>query len=125
MKYWIVILFTFSICTSQEAEYVDSTKVRDPGIAWKLGVLPGLGQIYNGKYVKAMGFMGAEYFVVTRFMELKNENRIGLRNTYAWWAFGLFVWNMLDAYVDAQLSTFPIKRLESNNDIDSLKVKLN
>ena len=43
MKYWIVILFTFSICTSQEAEYVDSTRVRDPRIAWKLGVLPGLG----------------------------------------------------------------------------------
>ena len=125
MKYWIAILFAFSICTSQEKEYVDSTKVRDPGIAWKLGVLPGLGQIYNGEYVKAMGFMVAEYFAVTRFMELKNENRIGLRNTYAWWAFGLFVWNMLDAYVDAQLSTFPIKRLESNNDIDSLKVKLN
>ena len=51
MKYWIAILFAFSICISQEAEYVDSTKVRDPGIAWKLGVLPGLGQIYNGKYV--------------------------------------------------------------------------
>ena len=51
--------------------------------------------------------------------QLKNENRIGLRNTYAWRVFGLFVLNMLDAYVDAQLSTFPIKRLESNNDIDS------
>jgi CheY-like chemotaxis protein len=57
--------------------------------------------------------------------ELKKENRIGLRNTYAWWTFGLFVWNMLDAYVDAQLSTFPVRLLESNNDIDSLKVKLN
>ena len=111
MKYWIVILFAFSICTSQEVEYIDSTKVRNPEMAWKLALLPGLGQIYNGKYVKAVGFMGAEYFAVTRFMELKNENRIGLRNTYAWWVFGL--------------STFPIKRLELNNDIDSLKVKLN
>lgn len=125
MRYWIAILFAFSISTSQNTEYVDSTKVRDPGIAWKLGVLPGMGQVYNGKYVKAIGFMGAEYFVVSRFLELKKENRIGLRNTYAWWAFGLFVWNMLDAYVDAQLSTFPVIRLESNNEIDSLKVKLN
>jgi len=32
---------------------------------------------------------------------------------------------MLDAYVDAQLSTFPVKRLESTNDIDSLKAKVN
>ena len=125
MKYWIAILCAFSICIGQEVGYIDSTKVKDPGLAWKLGVLPGLGQIYNGKYVKAIGFMGAEYFVVNRFMELKKENRIGLRNTYAWWTFGLFVWNMLDAYVDAQLSTFPVRRLESNNDIDSLKVKLN
>ena len=123
MKYWIVILFSFSICTSLEAEYIDSTKVRDPGIAWKLGVLPGLGQIYNGKYVKAMGFIGAEYFAVTRFMELKNKNRIGLRNTYACWVFGLFVWNILDSYVDAHLSTFPEKRIESNIVNDSLKVK--
>ncbi len=125
MKYWITILFAFSISTSQNTEYVDSTKIRDPGIAWKLGVIPGMGQIYNGKYVKAIGFMGAEYFVVNRFLALKNENRIGLRNTYAWWALGLFVWNMLDAYVDAQLSTFPVIRLESGNEIDSLKIKLN
>ena len=125
MKYWIFLLFSFSICTSQESEYIDSTKVRNPGLAWKLGVIPGMGQLYNGKYIKAIGFMGAEYFAVSRLIELKNENRIGLRNTYGWWIFGLFVWNMLDAYVDAHLSTFPIKRLESNNNLDSLMVKSN
>ena len=125
MKYWIVILIAFSICTSQESNYIDSTKIRNPGLAWKLGVIPGMGQLYNGKYIKAIGFMSAEYFAVSRLIELKTENRIGLRNTYGWWVFGLFVWNMLDAYVDAQLSTFPIKRLESNNNLDSLMVKSN
>ena len=125
MKYWFAILFAFSISTSQEAGYIDSSKVRNPRLAWKLSAIPGLGQLYNGKYVKAIGFMGAEYFAVSRFLELKKENRIGLRNTYAWWVFGLFAWNMLDAYVDAQLSTFPVKRLESTNDIDSLKVIIN
>ena len=125
MKYWFAILFAFSISTSQEAGYIDSSKVRNPRLAWKLSAIPGLGQLYNGKYVKAIGFMGAEYFAVGRFLELKKENRIGLRNTYAWWVFGLFAWNMLDAYVDAQLSTFPVKRLESTNDIDSLKVIIN
>ena len=125
MKYWICILLAFSICTAQEPEYIDSTKVRNPELAWKLGVIPGMGQLYNGKYIKAIGFMGAEYFAVSRFIELKHENRIGLRNTYGWWIFGLFVWNMLDAYVDAQLSTFPIKRLESNNNLDSLLIKSN
>ena len=125
MKYWIIILFAFSISTSQEAGYIDSSKVRNPRLAWKLSAIPGLGQLYNGKYVKAIGFMGAEYFAVSRLLILKDENRIGLRNTYAWWVFGLFAWNMLDAYVDAQLSTFPVKRLESTNDIDSLKVIIN
>ena len=104
---------------------MDSTKVRNPGLAWKLGVIPGMGQLYNGRYIKAIGFIGAEYFAVNRFIELKNEKKIGLRNTYGWWVFGLFVWNMLDAYVDAQLSTFPIKRLEPNNNLDSLKVIIN
>ena len=125
MKYWFIILFAFSISTSQESEYIDSTNVRNPRLAWKLGVIPGMGQLYNGKYIKAIGFMSAEYFAVSRLIELKTKNRIGLRNTYGWWVFGLFVWNMLDAYVDAQLSTFPIKRLESNNNLDSLMVKSN
>ena len=125
MSYWTVILVAFSICTSQETGYIDSTKVRNPSLAWKLGAIPGLGQLYNGKYIKAIGFVSAEYFAINRFIHLKDENRIGLRNTYAWWVFGLFAWNMLDAYVDAQLSTFPIKRLESNTDIDSLMVKQN
>ena len=125
MKYWIIILFAFSICTCQGEGYIDSTKVRNPGLAWKLSAIPGLGQLYNGKYVKAIGFMSVEYFAVGRFTELqKAENKIGLRNTYSWWIFGLFVWNMLDAYVDAQLSTFPIRQLESNN-LDSLRVKTN
>ena len=125
MKYWIIFLFVLRICTSQDLEYIDSTKVRNPRLAWKLSVIPGMGQLYNGKYIKAIGFIGAEYFVVSRYIELKTKNRIGLRNTYGWWVFGLFVWNVLDAYVDAQLSTFPIKRLESNNNLDSLMVKSN
>ena len=123
MKYWIIILFAFSICTSQESEYIDSTKVRNPSLAWKLSMIPGVGQLYNGKYFKAVGFIGAEYFAVSRLIELNDEKRIGLRNTYGWWVIGLFVWNMLDAYVDAQLSTFPIKHLESNSKLDSLIIK--
>ena len=123
MKYWIIILFAFSICTSQKEGYIDSSKVRNPSLAWKLGVIPGLGQLYNGKYFKSIGFIGAEYYAVNRFMKLKNEGRIGLRNTYAWWLFGLFVWNILDSYVDAHLSTYPVNRLELSTINDSLIVK--
>ena len=125
MKYWFIIFFTFSICATQEEGYIDSSKVRSPSLAWKLGFVPGLGQLYNGKYFKSIAFLGAEYYSVNRFLDLKAEGRIGLRNTYAWWVFGLYVWNMMDSYVDAHLSTFPVKRLESNIVNDSLMVKQN
>ena len=122
MRYWVILLFTLSIVISQDEGYIDSTMIRNPKIAWKLGFIPGLGQIYNGKYLKAFGFVAGEYIATRRFIEFKKANQIGLRNTYAWWIISVYLWNMLDAYVDAQLSTFPIKRLESNNEMDSLRV---
>ena len=123
MRYWVILLLTLSISISQDEGYIDSTKIRNPKIAWKLGFVPGLGQLYNGKYLKALGFVSSEYIAINRFNKFnKDNNSIGLRNTYAWWIIGLYIWNILDTYVDAQLSTFPIKRLESNDAIDSLKV---
>ena len=122
MRYYIILFITLSIAVSQNVEYVDSTRVRDPKIAWKLSFIPGLGQLYNGKYMKALGFMTGEYIAVSNFNKYSNLNRIEMRNTYAWWIIGLYVWNLVDSYVDAHLSTFPIKRLESTNTIiDSLK----
>ena len=123
MKFWILILFLINFGISQEEGYIDSSKVRDPKLAWKLSIIPGLGQLYNGKFIKAAGFAGAEYIAIEHFIESRNTNKIGSRNTYAWWIFGIFVWNVLDAYVDAQMSTFPVKKLESNNVQDSLLVK--
>jgi len=119
----MILVLTVSISISQDNGYIDSTKIRNPKIAWKLGFMPGLGQLYNGKYLKALGFVTGEYIAINRFNKFNKDNTsIGLRNTYAWWIIGLYMWNILDAYVDAQLSTFPIKRLESNDAMDSLKV---
>ena len=124
MKYWILILFIISIGISQEEGYIDSSKVRNPKLAWKLGLIPGLGQLYNGKYLKAVGFSAGGYIAGSRFNQYRKSNNIELRNTYSWWIIGLYVLSMLDAYVDAQLSTFPVKRLEFNNEVDSLRVPL-
>ena len=124
MKYCIMLLFAFSIAISQDEGYIDSTMIRNPKIAWKLGFIPGLGQLYNGKYLKAFGFVAGEYIALSRFNEFKNNESIGLRNTYAWWIIGLYIWSILDAYVDAQFSTFPVKRLKSSNEMDSLKVTI-
>ena len=121
MRYWIIALFTLTITISQDEGYIDSTMIRNPEVAWKLSIIPGVGQLYNGKYIKAFGFMTAEYIAVIRFNKFKN-NSIGLRNTYAWWIIGFYIWGILDAYVDAQLTTFPVKRLKYNNETDSLRI---
>ena len=107
MKYWITILFAFSISTSQTNDYVDSTKVRNPSISWKLGLVPGLGQVYNGKYVKAGILASLQSYSIYKLSGYSKKKQIGKRNTYAWWSVGIYVWNILDSYVDAHLSTFP------------------
>lgn len=124
MMHLMLILCFFSIGISQEEGYIDSSKVRNPKLAWKLALIPGLGQLYNGKYLKAVGFSAGGYIAASRFNQYRKNNSIELRNTYSWWIIGLYVFSMLDAYVDAQLSTFPVKRLEFNNEVDSLRVPL-
>ena len=124
MKYIIVTVFFLSIVFCGNTTYIDSAKVRNPKLAWKLSMVPGLGQLYNGKIIKSTFFIFFEFAAINQFMNYKHNNKIELRNTYAWWIFGLHVWNMLDAYVDAQLSTFPINSLEPINSIDSLKINL-
>ena len=88
---------------------IDSTKVKDPSIAWKLAFIPSAGQIYNEDYHKAIGFWLLESYSIYKFNDYYNEeNQLGKRNTYAWWIIGLYVMSILDAYIDAHLSTFPI-----------------
>ena len=123
MRIIIITIFFVSITFSQNDGYVDSTKVRNPKLAWKLALIPGVGQLYNGKYLKAFGTMGVEYFAIDKFSYYNALEKIGMRNTYAWWILGIYIWSILDSYVDAQLSTFPSKKLESLNELDSLRTK--
>ena len=121
MKFYVLFFFIINLSFAQDDGYVDSTKIRNPKIAWKLGLVPGLGQIYNEEYLKAFSFMAGEYFALKNFNKYKKLDRIGIRNTYAWWIIGIYLWSLLDSYVDAQLSTFPEKRLDSFNEVDSLR----
>ena len=75
-----------------------------------------MGQLYNGKYLKSFGTIATEYFAIEKFIYYKDLNKIGMRNTYAWWIIGIYFWSILDAYVDAQLSTFPNKKIEVSNE---------
>jgi hypothetical protein len=104
LSLFLVICFV----TGQET-FIDSSKVKNPQIAWKLGAIPGVGQLYNQKYGKSVAFIATQSYAYKQFVTFKNDGNISKRNTYAWWVFGLWVLSMLDAYVDAQLTTFPVE----------------
>ena len=76
-----------------------------------------MGQLYNERHVKSTAFILAGTYAYLKRSEFSSTGQIGKRNTYTWWLFGLYVWGILDAYVDAQLSTFP-----SEND-DKLEIE--
>ncbi len=101
-----------SLSAGQES-YIDSTRIKDPSLAWKLSLIPGGGQIYNGKWGKAAALILAQYVAVSNFNDLRKQGNIEKRNKYGWWIMGLYVFGILDAYVDAQLSTFPTKITET------------
>ena len=46
----------------------------------------------------------------------KQGNELGKRNTYAWWVIGLYIMSILDAYIDAHLSTFPTEKNKDQNE---------
>ena len=124
---FVIILCIWSFCLGQNSE-IDSTKVKDPSLAWKMAFVPGLGQLYNEKYFKFIGLLSAEFYAVNRFNNLRKNGNITKRNTYGWWVMGLYFYGILDAYVDAHLSSFPKKVNKEDpdpvfNKIDSLKTE--
>ena len=63
-----------------------------------------------------------------KYTTLRKQGNITKRNTWGWWVIGLYFYGILDAYVDAQLSSFPSKvkkdslNLEKNQ-VDILEMK--
>ncbi|MBT5078439.1 MAG: hypothetical protein HOM61_05990 [Candidatus Marinimicrobia bacterium] len=115
IKFLLLCYCVISFSMAQ-ATHIDSTKIKIPSVAWKLSLIPGMGQFYNEKYIKSASFMMAGTYAFMKRNEFSETGQIGKRNTYSWWLFGLYVWGMLDAYVDAQLSTFPT---EKNNNFEN------
>ena len=117
-KCFLLCYCLFSILMAQDTQ-IDSTNIKNPNVAWKLSLIPGMGQLYNEKYVKSGAFILAGTYAYLKRTEFSSSGQIGKRNTYSWWLFGLYVWGILDAYVDAQLSTFPSgknNKLENEED---------
>ena len=64
----------FSI--SDDNDLNDSYSKRSPkGAMIRSLILPGWGQIYNRKFIKALVFLGGETYFMSRFLDLNDELR--------------------------------------------------
>ncbi len=92
----------------------DTLNVKSPlGAAVRSLFVPGLGQIYNEKKVKAfLAFTGEGVLIYSIFNENKKYNDTNdtkyrdKRNTLQWWLFFVIGLSVVDAYVDAYLDRF-------------------
>ena len=101
----------------------DSLQARDPRIATYAALIPGGGQAYNGRLIKALAVVAFEGLALGSWLEnadlydsydpdddtrfpLGKHRYLEKRNKYAWWAGFIYVYGMIDALVDAHLSPF-------------------
>ncbi|MDK2977237.1 MAG: hypothetical protein PWP06_1712 [Candidatus Marinimicrobia bacterium] len=118
---FMCLLFPVILIGQEEGIPVDSYK--NPRTAVLCSALfPGAGQIYNGKWLKAGIFSGFEVYTLYKAhifhedyqQDPTNKNAQINRNKHLWYAAGVYVYAMLDAYVDAHLSSFPEGNLVFN-----------
>tara|TARA_A100001011_G_scaffold71517_1_gene73335 strand:+ start:156 stop:590 length:435 start_codon:yes stop_codon:yes gene_type:complete len=97
-----------------------SMENRDPKKAFYFSLIPGMGQLYNGKLIKSAIIIGLEVSAYAAWKEnsgkynnydnnnyqLKKHRYLEKRNKYAWWIGILYFYAMIDAVVDAHLNSF-------------------
>ena len=87
------------------------------GAVLRSALIPGWGQWYNGQKLKALLVLGVElglagnsvYFnqlAVQSTTDWEREFYQNNRSQYLWWFLGVYLLNLLDAYVDAHLWDF-------------------
>ena len=116
-RYLISILLLAQLIHSQEQ---DSIIYKKPKNAFISSFFPGGGQLYNGKFIKSILFIGLESAAIYSWSKNSdiyknydnnnyplNRNRyLEKRNKYAWWIGFFYFFGMLDAVVDAHLDPF-------------------
>lgn len=127
----LMIGFVFALPLKDE-------KLKNSKIAFYCSLVPGLGQAYNGKWVKSISIIGLELAAYNAWNKNKNyynnyKNTYPLskrrylqkRNKYAWWIGFIYVYGMIDAVVDAHLHNFdhlmasPLKSEKKGEIIDA------
>lgn len=95
-------------------------RIKDPKKAFYFSLIPGMGQVYNGKLFKSAIVIGLEiaaYNACLKNLDIYNNYENGnyplrkhryleKRNKYTWWVGIIYVYAMIDAVVDAHLYKF-------------------
>ena len=116
----LIFCSVFLVYLQAQSTKLDSTLLKKPKTAFYLSIIPGGGQLYNGKLLKGSVVMGLESLAIYSFFENSNIYKnydngdyplskgryLEKRNKYAWWDIFLYFYSMIDALVDAHLSPF-------------------
>ncbi|MBN2030747.1 hypothetical protein JW824_10940 [bacterium] len=120
----LIVMMMFSFFIHIQAQTGDDTlqveefsKKSPTGAVIRSALLPGLGQWYNGQKLKALVVLGGElalagnaiYYnqmAVQSVTYDEGEFYRDLRGRFIWWFAGIYLLNLLDAYVDAYLWDF-------------------
>ncbi len=133
VRFFLVSLFFFIIL---KAEDTTSVRNKNPKKAFIFSLVPGMGQAYNGRWIKSALVIGLEIssFLswkenLYRYNQYDNNNfplrkyrYLEKRNKYAWWMGIIYIYSMIDAVVDSHLHSFddlmdsPIKNIKNNGD---------
>ena len=120
----LLIGFVFALPLKEE-------KLKNSKIAFYWSLVPGLGQAYNGKWIKSALIISCEmaainYWIINRDIYKDYDNGtypfskhryLEKRNKYAWWIGFIYVYGMIDAIVDAHLYKFdPIMETPVENE---------
>ncbi|MCK5817538.1 MAG: hypothetical protein KAH15_05995 [Candidatus Marinimicrobia bacterium] len=129
MKKYLIIIALILFCGSLLADEPDTLvvfqgKMKSPALAVGLSaIFPGGGQLYNGKYLKSSIFMGTEIalggYAVYHYLDYYNDIDANITSTealstakqFTWFFAAVYIYSLMDAYVDAHLSAFPNERL--------------
>ena len=110
MIFFLSLLLTINFSYGSIMQ-IDSTMIRDSRKALYLSLIPVVsqGQIYNKKYLKSLFFIASQSYSLSQvynYSEQSNLESIKRRNLNAWRFLGLYMFSIIDSYVDAELSSF-------------------
>lgn len=127
------------------AELALERKRRSPaGALWRSFAVPGWGQIYNGRYVKAGAIIAAEgatlykavdnYLISRKYLReareatdlkikhlkfARHDDYIVETEFWGWLFVGALTYSMMDAYVDAHLADWDVSDLPADKEAQS------